>query len=150
MKTESFYMPCKGQPLAIEELKDDNFATGNLGPGFAIKLSGSTLHAPFDGVVIACFPSGHAFIIRRADGYECLMHVGVRSHTLSQAFKSDIVKYQKVKQGDVLTKFDLSMFNEDNRYCPIVFSNPSTKVDLKALHQDLEVGDNKSIFVSYE
>lgn len=150
MKTEALYLPCKGRTLKLEELHDDNFATGNLGPGFAVKLSGNTLHAPFDGTVIASFPSGHAFIIRRADGFECLMHVGVRTHTLSHAFKSEIVKYQKVKQGDILTKFDLSLFEENNRYCPVVFSSPSTTIELKDLENDLEVGDLTNVIVTHE
>lgn len=150
MKTESFYIPCKGQTIELVDLKDDNFATGNLGPGFALKLSGNTLHAPFDGTIIACFPSGHAFIIRREDGFECLMHVGVRTHTLSHAFKSDIVKYQKVKQGDILTKFDLSLFEENNRYCPVVFSSPSTKIELKDTTSELEVGDMSKVYVTHD
>ncbi len=124
MKKEYLPLPLDGTPVELESLNDGMFSAGTLGQGFAIRFTGTRLVSPFDGTVIAAFPTGHAFIVRRADGLEVLMHVGINSAKKPEAFSCRVKKYQQVKKGEVLTEVKPELFDADSRYCPVVFSAP--------------------------
>ncbi len=128
MQKEFIPIPIAGTVVKLEDLKDEIFARKVLGQGFAVKFTGSRLVSPLDGTVIATFPTGHAYIVRRDDGLEVLMHVGLNSAKLPAAFKTCVKKYQKVKKGDVLTEVDPDLFADRTAYCPVTFSNPQIEV----------------------
>ncbi|OOF58029.1 PTS sugar transporter subunit IIA [Rodentibacter myodis] len=150
MLNEQFIIPMTGSLLHLEQVPDKHFSDKSLGEGFAIKLSGEVVVSPISGIVIAAFPSGHAFIIRREeDGLEVLVHIGLDSVRHEGAFRPQVQKYARVKQGDVLTYVDKSKFtdNENALISPIVFSNPNIQISLHTENKEVKVGDENIIGV---
>ncbi|TCP97819.1 PTS system glucose-specific IIA component [Cricetibacter osteomyelitidis] len=145
----SFAVPMSGKLLALNQVPDENFASKVLGDGFAIQLDGEVVVSPFDGIVIAAFPTGHAFIIRRDDGMEVLIHIGLNSAGKPKAFRMQVEKYAQVKQGDVLVYVDKNKLGDspEELISPIVFANPDIKITLNNENQHIFVRDTESIQV---
>lgn len=147
MSDKNFIMPMSGELLSLEQVPDSNFSQKLLGDGFAVRLSGEVVVSPFSGVVIAAFPTGHAFIIRREDGVEVLIHIGLNSSGKAEAFRMQIAKYDEVKQGDVLVYVDKNKLSDkqEDLISPIVFANPDIKISLHKLNQAVVVGDDSAV-----
>lgn len=130
MVNNDFILPMSGKLLTLEQVPDQVFAQKTLGNGFAIQLSGEVVVSPFDGTIIAAFPSGHAYIIRRNDGLEALIHIGLNSAGKSEAFRMQVEKYAQVKQGEILTYVNPKLLGkkEEDLISPIVFSNPTLNI----------------------
>ena len=65
--------------------------------------------APFDGEVTAAFPTGHAYGLKRADGLECLIHIGMDTVRLDgEGFKAFVKQGDTVKKGDKLLEVDIN------------------------------------------
>ena len=62
--------PVKGKVIPLTEVKDNTFATGILGEGFAIVPSEGKVYAPFDGVCENLFDTLHAIGITSDNGIE--------------------------------------------------------------------------------
>jgi PTS system beta-glucosides-specific IIC component len=101
------FSPLDGTVLALREVPDQAFADGSLGAGVAIRPRSGAVYAPFDGVVVAAFPTGHAVGLRHANGTELLIHVGIDTVKLAgEHFTLKVVTGQEVKAGDLLVEFD--------------------------------------------
>jgi len=99
--------PLDGTVVALEKVADPAFAGGALGKGVAVIPTGRTLFAPFDAVVAAVFPTGHAIGLRTATGAEALIHIGIDTVKLGgKHFTVKVEKGQTVRAGDVLVEFD--------------------------------------------
>ncbi|OBW90603.1 NagE protein [Gallibacterium genomosp. 3] len=148
MMSEHFMIPVAGQLLALTEVPDDIFSQGQLGEGFAIKVTDDEVVSPFDGIVIAAFPTGHAFIIRRKDGLEVLIHIGLNSANKAEAFQMKVTKYQEVKRGDTLVKFNKGLLSnrcDEDLISPIVFSHPNISIQLHKQNQFVVIGDEQAV-----
>lgn len=100
--------PLDGTAVALSEVSDPVFAGGVLGKGAAIVPSSGAVYAPFDGVVAAAFPTGHAIGLRHAHGAEVLIHIGVDTVKLGgQHFSMKVESGQAVTAGELLIEFDL-------------------------------------------
>ncbi|MBS3178886.1 MULTISPECIES: beta-glucoside-specific PTS transporter subunit IIABC [unclassified Pseudoclavibacter] len=100
--------PLDGTAVALSEVSDPVFAGGVLGKGAAVLPSSGAVYAPFDGVVAAAFPTGHAIGLRHADGAEVLIHIGVDTVKLGgQHFSMKVESGQAVKAGELLIEFDI-------------------------------------------
>lgn len=80
--------------IPVDQVEDETFASKILGDGFAVELTDGEVIAPFDGEVTAAFPTGHAYGLKREDGLECLIHIGLDTVELNGS-GFDV----KVKQG---------------------------------------------------
>jgi PTS system beta-glucosides-specific IIC component len=101
--------PLDGTVLPLSEVKDTVFASGALGKGVAIAPRSGSLFAPFDALVVAAFPTGHAVGLQHADGAEVLIHVGLDTVKLGgKHFKLHVENGQKVNAGDLLIEFDVA------------------------------------------
>ena len=99
--------PLDGTVVPLSEVGDPVFAEGALGNGVAIMPTGGTVFAPFDGQVVAVFPTGHAIGLRSASGVELLIHVGINTVKLGGThFAVKVGQGQTVRRGDVLIEFD--------------------------------------------
>lgn len=145
-----FFFPLSGTLLPLDQCPEQVFADKTLGDGFVIKFDGSELRAPFSGTILASFPSGHTFIIKRDDGLEVMLHVGLKSANKAEAFCPMVHKYEKVSEGQVLTTVKVEKFIEEELYCPVIFSNPSVTFELKKQGQHVAVGDHSAVVVSYK
>src|SRR5580692_808275 len=100
--------PFDGWCCALDEVPDPVFAERMLGDGVAIDPTGSILHAPCDGEVIAIHRAGHAVTLRAANGAELVLHVGLETVALGGRGFAVLTEIgQRVKAGDALLKFDL-------------------------------------------
>ena len=120
IKKAEFVSPATGKIIPIEQVEDETFASKILGDGFAVELTDGEVIAPFDGEVTAAFPTGHAYGLKREDGLECLIHIGLDTVELNGS-GFDV----KVKQGQVLVKVDLDQVTGAGKslVSPVVFSS---------------------------
>lgn len=128
IKKAEFVSPATGKIIPIEQVEDETFASKILGDGFAVELTDGEVIAPFDGEVTAAFPTGHAYGLKREDGLECLIHIGLDTVELNGA-GFDV----KVKQGQLLVKVNLEQITGAGKslVSPIVFSSGAAFTLLK-------------------
>lgn len=101
--------PLDGTVIPLSEVRDAVFAGGALGKGVAVVPRTGALYAPFDAVVVAAFPTGHAIGLQHADGAEVLIHIGLDTVKLGgQHFNLKVESGQKVSAGDLLVEFDVA------------------------------------------
>lgn len=106
----TIYAPADGAMIPLEEIPDPTFAEGLMGKGVGIAPSKGTLYAPFDGTIIYVASTKHAVCIKSTDGIEMMLHVGVDTVGLNgRGFELCVHLNDKVKAGQVLTKFDLDV-----------------------------------------
>jgi len=99
--------PVDGTVVPLTEVPDAAFADGSLGKGVAIRPTSGAVYAPFDGTVVAAFPTGHAVGLRGVDGVELLIHVGLDTVKLGgEHFTLKVQSGTEVKAGDLLVEFD--------------------------------------------
>ena len=106
--TTEILAPIKGEIIPLEEVKDQTFALGMVGKGFAIVPTEGKVYAPFDGKCAMIFETLHALGLVSNDGVELLIHVGLETVNLKGApFKAHVQNGQSFKKGDLLLEFDI-------------------------------------------
>lgn len=102
------YSPIQGTAIPLEEVKDETFASGVLGNGFAIIPDEGKVYAPFDGTLDLVYDTKHALGMTSKDGIELLIHVGLNTvelngaHYTAHASSGDIIR-----KGQLLLEFDM-------------------------------------------
>lgn len=107
-------------------MEDQVFSQGLMGEGYAVDLSDGDVVAPFDGEVIMTFPTKHAYGLKRSDGIEVLIHLGMDTVELNgEGFECLVEVGQKVKQGQLIAKVDLDYIREHQKslVSPIIFTS---------------------------
>ena len=98
--------PVAGTLVNLKDVNDENFASGNMGKGFAIKPSDGKVIAPFSGTVRATFSTRHAIGLESDNGIMLLIHVGIDTVKLrGTGFISYFDKDQHFDKGDELMEF---------------------------------------------
>lgn len=106
--TEEFVSPLAGTVLPLSKVEDQVFSQGLMGDGFAVDLKDGQVVAPFSGEIVMTFPTKHAYGIKRADGLEILIHLGMDTVELNgEGFECLVEMGDYVKQGDIIAKVDL-------------------------------------------
>ncbi len=127
-KTE-FVSPMGGKMMPVTEVPDQVFSSKMLGDGFAVELSDGQVAAPFDGEVTAAFPTGHAYGLKRGDGLECLIHIGMDTVELQgRGFEVKVQAGDRVKKGQTLVNVDLDLVRNSGKslISPVIFVNGET------------------------
>lgn len=135
------WAPLSGKIMELAQVPDPMFANELLGPGLVIYPTSGEILAPFDGEVIALFPTGHAIGLKSTGGVECLIHCGIDTVELQgKGFKVMVSQGDKVKLGTVLIKADLKLIASQgkNLATPIVITN-SDKWSIEFARKDGEV-----------
>ena len=105
-KDTTYKAPISGTMIALSDVSDQNFASGNMGKGFAIKPSDGKVFAPFDGTVEATFPTRHAIGLRSDNGILTLIHIGIGTVEMrGTGFVQYVQKGQHVTEGQELLEF---------------------------------------------
>ena len=119
--------PLDGTAVSLTEVPDAVFAGGALGKGVAIIPRVGALYAPFDALVVAAFPTGHAIGLQHADGAEALIHIGINTVKLGgKHFSLKVEKGQQVKAGELLVEFDIAAITAAGYdvTTPVIITNP--------------------------
>ena len=121
-----FVSPVEGKVMELSEVEDKVFSQGSMGNGFAVELTSGTVRAPFSGEVTVVFPTGHAIGMKRADGLEVLIHIGMDTVQLNgKGFSLHVKQGDYVSAGDVLVEVDLDYIKSEGKslVSPVVFPN---------------------------
>jgi len=102
--------PLSGWSTPLDEIPDPVFAGRMLGDGLAVDPTGTVLHAPCDGEIIALPESKHAITLRSDGGAEILMHIGIDTVGMGgEGFEAHVEPGRKVAAGERLITFDLDL-----------------------------------------
>ncbi|MBL0701844.1 MAG: PTS glucose transporter subunit IIA [Spiroplasma sp.] len=138
-KEIEFSLPITGEIIAIEDVQDPVFAQKMMGDGFAIIPTDGNIYAPFDGVILSVFPTGHAVGIKSEDGMEVLIHFGLDTVKLKgEGFRVHVEQNDVVKAGDLLITVDIKAIQPlvPSLVSPVIF----TKID--HLQFNAKLGDS--------
>lgn len=130
--------PLTGAIVPLEKVEDQVFSSGALGKGIAVEPTVGELYAPADGEITTLFPTGHAVGITTTDGAEVLMHIGMDTVEMDgDGFEILAKQGDKVKQGDLLIKFDIDKIKEAGHpvVTPIVVTNSADFLDVLDMNQ---------------
>ena len=133
-KDETMIVPVSGKIIPITEVEDAAFSSKAMGDGFAVVPSDGKVYAPFSGEISVCFPTGHAYGIKCANGKEILIHIGMDTVELNgEGFTSHVKQGDVVKQGDLIAEVDLDVLKKNNKpaVTPIVFTDGSVIATVK-------------------
>lgn len=145
-----FKSPVAGTIRKLSEIEDKAFASGAMGEGFAVELTDGKITAPFDGEIMVCFPTGHAYGLKSDNGMEILIHIGMDTVQLDgKGFNVKVEAGQKIKSGDTLVEADLDYIKSQGKLLttPIVFTDGS-HVELLKENTDITIGEKDIIRIS--
>ncbi len=140
----SILAPVSGTCIPVQQVKDPAFAGEMLGKGVAIQPAEGRLYAPADCEVSAVADTKHALGLILQNGAELLIHVGIDTMRLNgKYFKPQVKQGQKVKQGDLLLKFDLKKIEKQgyDTVVPIVVTNHDEFGALQCNTGEVATGD---------
>ncbi|MBP1040713.1 PTS glucose transporter subunit IIA [Vagococcus sp. BWB3-3] len=118
--------PVSGQVLPLAEVDDQVFASGAAGQGVAIMPTDNQVVAPFDGEIVAVFPSKHAIGIKATNGCEILIHIGLNTVMLEgDGFDVHVTQGQFVGAGELLITFNKALIEAEgySLVTPIITTN---------------------------
>lgn len=123
-----------GEVIPLDQVKDEAFASGILGEGFAIEPSAGTVYSPVSGTVESIADTKHAYTLLTDDGLDVLVHVGIDTVELKgEGFLPMVQQGDHVKAGDVLLRANLELIRSQGYplTIPVVVTNAET---LKQFH----------------
>lgn len=118
--------PLAGYVYDLSKVPDAVFSEGLMGKGVAIEPSDGLVVSPFDGVVSAIFPTGHAIGIKSNEGVELLIHLGIDTVELNgEGFEVLVKNGDTIKAGDSLIRFNIEDIKNKNysMISPIIITN---------------------------
>lgn len=122
----TFVSPLQGHVMALSEVEDQVFSQGLMGEGYAVDLTNGDVVAPFNGEVIMTFPTKHAYGLKRQDGVEVLIHLGMDTVELNgKGFECLVEVGDHVQQGQLIAKVDLDYVRQQGKslVSPIIFTS---------------------------
>jgi glucose-specific phosphotransferase system IIA component len=106
------YSPVAGVVKPLQQVNDEAFAGGMIGKGVAVTPSVGTVTSPLAGMLEMSFPSGHAYGIKTKEGPSILVHVGIDTNNLSEAFNVKTQQGSPVNTQSILTEVNLNLVNQ--------------------------------------
>ena len=105
--------PVAGEVIALDQVKDEAFASGAMGKGIAVYPKMGEIVAPEDCTVTALYPTLHAMGLKLDNGIELLIHIGIDTVNLQgQYFQSYVHAGQHITKGTKLVSFDIDKIQQ--------------------------------------
>ncbi|MTV82344.1 glycoside-pentoside-hexuronide (GPH):cation symporter [Secundilactobacillus folii] len=140
----NYEAPIDGEIVALDSVSDENFATGKMGSGFAIKPTDGKIYAPFDGTVKVTFPTRHAIGLVSDQGVGTLIHIGIGTVNMrGTGFVQYVEQGQQVKKGELLIEFwspAIKKAGYDDTVM-VVMTDHASGVDLKVKQGTVKHGE---------
>lgn len=131
----SVYNVLQGTIVPLEEVKDEAFASGAMGSGYALIPEDSKVYAPFDGTVVTVANSKHAVAFVSDEGVELLVHMGINTVKLKGTpFEIKVQENERVQKGQLVAVVDWELIRSSSYdvTTPIIVTN-------SAEHRSVEV-----------
>lgn len=136
----------KGNLIPLEHVSDPVFSSKMMGNGYAIIDHNGEVFAPVDGVITNIFQTKHAITITSSSGEDILVHMGIDTVDLKgEGFQLLVTEKQKVKQGELIAKINLSYLEKNNKDTTLIVVVPEKKDGLLLLETQ-EVVPNDVVF----
>ena len=97
-----------GEVMSLDCVPDEAFASGMLGEGCATLPKSGTVYSPAAGVIESVSDTRHAYAISTDIG-DLLVHIGIDSVKLPEAFEPLVKKGDRVSAGQPIARADLEM-----------------------------------------
>lgn len=136
-KTSVIASPYTGIASDISKAPDEGFASGVIGDGAFVELTGPDIVAPADGTVSFVFDTRHALGFKTIDGIALLLHVGIDTVALKgEGFDVRVKEGDLVKKGDLLMRVDLNYIRQHapSLASPIVCTELDEDSQVRLLH----------------
>lgn len=118
---ETYRIPVEGKKIALKDVKDPVFSSGQMGQGIAIEPESDELVAPISGEITATFDTNHAIGITDKMGSQVLIHIGIDTVNLKgKYFKSFVKKGDHVQKGQKLIEFDRKAIERAGYDCTVM------------------------------
>lgn len=108
----AFYAPVTGQLAELKDVKDEVFASGAMGQGFAVQPDDGNIYSPVKGKVSQLFPTKHAVGLQ-CGKMEILVHIGIDTVDLKgKPFETLVKVGDAVDNNTVLVKADFDQIKQ--------------------------------------
>ncbi len=139
---KNIYAAVEGKCIDISRVNDKTFADKLMGDGIAIVPTATVIKAPINGVITMLFPTKHAFGIKRDDGLEILVHIGINTVELNG---KGFIAYKNVNDsvhvGDKIIGFNESYLKDKDMTTMIIITTPIGNYDKTKIDKDVRCKD---------
>lgn len=116
--------PVEGEVIALNQVKDEVFASGAMGKGIAVYPKVGEIVAPADCTVSVLYPTLHAIGLTLDNGIELLIHIGIDTVKLQgKYFQSYVQAGQHITKGTKIVSFDIDKIKEFDLTTSIIVAN---------------------------
>ncbi|WP_367377768.1 PTS glucose transporter subunit IIA [Enterococcus gilvus] len=145
-KNPKIFSPIAGRLTPLSEVNDPVFSEGMMGPGFAIEPEAGELYSPIEGVVTSIFPTKHAIGLKRKDGKELLIHIGIDTVELNgEGFNIFVHEAEKVTPQTKLAEIDLAYLQQQGKGKTIVVLFPEDTKTYSVAEKVVAAGEELSL-----
>lgn len=137
---DALLSPATGHIKGLQEIGDEVFSSGLMGPGLVIVLDGSdyNIYSPADGQVTSLFPTGHAIGIRSAAGVDLLIHIGIESFRKKDLVTKYIMQSDRVHKGQPLVKINKGKMGADDHIVILTLPGFSKEIEKMAVGEKVK------------
>lgn len=124
-----------GKVIPLDQIQDDVFSQGIMGPGCGIEPEDGQICAPVAGKVVYIADTLHAIGLETTEGTEILIHIGIDTVNLrGEGFLNHVQPESQVQPGQLLMEADLGKIREAGCLSTVVTLvtnlDPDRKVEL--------------------
>ncbi|WP_086315392.1 PTS system, beta-glucoside-specific IIA component [Enterococcus sp. 7F3_DIV0205] len=144
------YAPLEGTVIPLKEVDDDVFSSEIAGKGVAIIPSDNKVVAPFDGTVVAIFPSKHAIGLKSKGGSELLIHIGINTVNLNgEHFETKVEMGDTITRGQTLLVFDREKIEQEGyaMTSPVILTDGPSMDTMNIINTSESVTPATKLFV---
>ncbi|MBO0446091.1 PTS glucose transporter subunit IIA [Enterococcus ureilyticus] len=143
------YAPIEGTVIPLTKVDDDVFSSEIAGKGVAIIPTSDKVIAPFDGTVVAIFPSKHAIGLKSTGGSELLIHIGINTVNLNgEHFETKVAMGDTITRGQTLLIFDREKIEQEGyaMTSPVILTDAQSMETMTIINDQALVTPETKLF----